>query len=65
MTNKMNEELLEMVTGGVLAVPSVKNEPKIKKGEETGTVDTNRGEATVSPYPYDECSGGGASGGWG
>ena len=41
MKNMINEELLEMVTGGVIAVPSVQDAPKTKKGEETASVDYN------------------------
>ena len=54
MRNKINEELLKMVTGGVLAVPSLRDEPKTKKGEETCTVD----------FDSDSTNRGGATGGW-
>ena len=55
MKNMINEELLEMVTGGVIAVPSVQDAPKTKKGEETASVDYNNPSWATS---------GGACGGW-
>ena len=55
MKKMINEELLDMVTGGILAVPTVKDEYKAKKGEETGTVDPNNPSEATS---------GTACGGW-
>ena len=55
MKNMINEGLLNKVTGGILAVPTLQDEPKTKKGEETATVDINNPDSTTC---------GGANGGW-